>query len=312
MQVSNTRRSAALLLVLASAASCGLAAQRPAPPFVVAVWGTGDALIPFADFEGHRWRASWPEPVNAEVHAIPVEQIPADWWGASAFQPTWELLEPNGRRRRVRITGTTPASLGSGCSINLGLTTDVPPNNFRYGTVLATNQPGILKPVDTLTPDTSSWRTVRALLPDIYRRHEATAWADVSDDFHPDLTAPLNAPRLDAAYVFGDDHGEYAYFESAREFARRTGQLGTERSFITGWLWRPSSRMPFQLITVRSATNDEDDKSERSLRPLGIVLDGARRFWIGSLSSYAYAGLTVLDVARAGVRELLRVDYGGC
>ena len=307
-----THRAAALLVVLAATASCALGAQSPSAPVVVAVWGNRDALIPFADFDGERWRPIWPEPVNGEVHPIPVEQIPADWWGRSSFQTTWETVETNGRRRRVQITGTTPTSLGSGCSINLGLTTDAPPKTFSHGSVLATNQLDIVEAIDTLTPPTPIWRTVHALLPDIYRRHEATAWKDVSAAFQPDLTAPLSSPRLDAAYAFEDDHGDYAYFESSREFARRADQRGTERSFITGWLWRPSATTPFQLIAVRSATNDEDDKSEHSLRPLGVVLDGSRRFWIGLLSGYTYTGLTVLDIRRAGVRQLLRVDYGGC
>ena len=307
-----TRRAAALLVVLVATASGALGAQSRSAPVVVAVWGDRDALIPFADFDGERWRPIWPEPVNGEVHPIPVEQIPAEWWGRSSFQTTWEIVEPNGRRRGVRITGTTPTSLGSGCAINLGLTTDAPPKTFSYGSLLATNQSDVVEAIGTLTPDTPIWRTVDVLLPDIYRRHEATAWSDVSSEFRPDLTAPLSSPRLDAAYAFEDDHGDYAYFESSREFARRPDQRGTERSFITGWLWRPSATMPFQLIKVRSATNDEDNKSEQSLRPLGVVLDGSRRFWIGLLSSYAYTGLTVFDVRRAGVKQLLRADYGGC
>jgi hypothetical protein len=134
----------------------------------------------------------------------------------------------------------------------------------------------------------------------------------MSEDFRPDLTAPLSRPSLDVAFVAGDELGQYVYFESSHEFARRREQLGSERSFITGWLWRRSPESLFQVVVVQVATNDEDGKGVASFPPLGVVRRGAQRFWLGSLSSYAYSGLTVLDVRRAGVRPTLVVDYAGC
>jgi hypothetical protein len=222
------------------------------------------------------------------------------------------VLEPDGARRSVQITGTASAGLGSGCSSNLGLKTDAPSDTFRYGNVLAANRSGVVEPVDKLTSDTADGRAVSALLSDIYRRYEATAWKDVSEDFRPNMDAPLSKPRLDAAYMFRDELGEYVYFESSREFARRREQAGDERSFITGWLWRPPATMLFQLVTVQAATNDGDGKGAAAFHPLGVVRDGSRRFWLGSLWSYAYSGMTVLDVRRGGIKQLLLVDYPGC
>jgi hypothetical protein len=307
-----SRRCAAVVLALTVVAAGHVVAQDAPSPFVVGVWGQGDAIIPFADFDGHRWRSSWPLPVEAGLDSTPLRRIPAAWWGRSTFQPTWELVEPDGSRRSVQVTGTAPAGLGSSCSSNLGLKTDAPAETFRYGNVLAANRPGVVEPVDKLALHSADWRTVLALLPDIYHRFEATAWKDMSDDFRPDLSTPLTAPRLDGAFIVRDELGEFAYFESSREFARRRDQQGDERSFITGWLWRRSSAMPFQLVTVRSATNDGDGKGAGAFRPLGVVRQGTQRFWLGTLWSYAYSGVTVLGVSRAGIRQLLLVDYPGC
>jgi hypothetical protein len=185
-----TGRPTALILAFATAGSVMLAAQSPATPFVVAVGGTSDAIIPFAAFDGRRWRQIWPEPANADADPIPVERLPATWWGRSTFQSTWESIEPNGRRQPVQITGTAASNIGSGCANNLGLTTDAPAKTFVYGAALATNRSGILKRLDTLTPDTGAWRTILALLPDIYRRHEVSGWRNVAENFHPNLAAP--------------------------------------------------------------------------------------------------------------------------
>lgn len=307
-----TRLGAALILALALALHTALMAQGQTAPFVVGVWGEGDAIIPFADFDGQRWRSSWPLPVNAEPDSTPLQRIPAAWWGGSTFQPIWELVEPNGARRSVQVTGTAPAGLGSGCSRNLGVKTDAPVDTFQYGNVLAANRSGVIEPVNKLTSGTAEWRNISALLSDIYRRHETTAWKDVPEDFRPDLDAPLSMPRLDAAYMYRDELGEYAYFESSRQFARRRDQLGDERSFITGWLWRSSATSPFQLVVVQAARTDGDGKGATSFHPLGLVREGSSRFWLGSLWSYAYRGMTVLDVRRAGIKQLLLVNYPGC
>lgn len=287
-------------------------AQDATSPFVVGVWGQGDAIIPFADFDGRRWRSSWPAPAEAEPDPRPLQRLPVAWWGRSTFQPTWELVEPNGRRRSVQITGTDSAGMGSSCSINIGLKTDVPANTFQYGTVLAANRAGVIEPVQAITFDATEWRIVSALLPAVYQRHEAPAWTEVSEDFRPVMTGRLPTPRLAAAFTSIDERGQYVYFESYREFARRPDQLGDERSFITGWLWRRSSALPFQAVTVQATTRDGDGKGAASFHPLGVVREGAQRFWLGSLSSYASSALAVLDVRRAGITQLLIVEYPGC
>jgi hypothetical protein len=289
-----------------------LMAQGQTAPFVVGVWGQGDAIIPFADFDGQHWRSNWPSPIEAEPDATPLQQIPAAWWGASNFQPTWELVQPNGARRSVQVIGTATAGLGSGCSSNLGLKTDAPIDTFQYGDLLASNRSNVVEPVEKLTSNAADWSTVSALLSDIYDRHEGTAWKDVPEDFRPSMDAELSKPIVDAAFIFRDGLGQYAYFESSREFARWRGKARDDRTFITGWLWRSGATRAFQLVTVQASTSDADGKGAISFRPLGVVRDGSRRFWLGSLWSYASSGLTVLDVRRAGIKQLLRVDYPGC
>lgn len=304
------RIGAALVLALAAAARPPVVAQHGVTPFVVATWAEGDALIPFAEFDGQQWSSSWPRPSDVE-RSRALRQIPASWWGHARFEPAWELLDRTGARRTIQITGTTSARMGSECSLNIGLTTDAPAKTFQYGTVLAASRPGVIEAVQALTSDGTEWRAVNALLPDLYRRHEAEAWKDMSD-FRPDLTRPLSRPKLADAFVHRDDEGEFVYFDSEREFARRPGQLGEERSAITGWLWRRSPTMPFQAVRIEAGTRDPDGKGAEAFHPLGAVRDGARRFWLGSMSGYDYSALVVLDVRRAAISRLILVEYPGC
>jgi hypothetical protein len=287
-------------------------AQEAVAPFVVGVWGQGDAIIPFADFDGRRWRSSWPAPVDGQPDSRPLQQIPSTWWGRSAFYPTWEILESTGRRRRVEITATGAAGLGSSCSINIALKTDVPSNTYMYGSVLAANRVGVIQPVQALTSASADWRAVSAVLPGTYRLHEAAAWKEVPPDFRPDLSAPLSGPRLTAAFTSTDDLGQYLYFESTRYFAERRDQQGSEHSFVTGWLWRRSPAAVFQTVTIQAGLNDDDGKGEASFYPLGVVRSGAKRYWLGTLHSYASGAAAVLAVTRSGVTQSLIVGYGGC
>ncbi len=302
------RQQAVLLLFVVLVTGQPRLGAQDVAPFVVGVWGQGNAVIPFADFDGTRWRTSWPAPVEDEPASRPLGQIPPAWWGLASFSQTWEVLEPSGRRVPIRITGTGPAALGSSCAINLGLTASIPVARYQYATVLAASRPGAVDPVETLSPASAHWRTISALLPGVYQRHESNVWEEVRARLRPEELSPPPRPRLDAAFLTSDELGEFVYFASSRHLFARHG----EWTVIEGWLWRRSATEPFQLVAVQAGRQDDDRKSLHSLRPLGVVRQGSRRYWLGAWSAYAYDGLTVLDVRRAGITQLVLVDYPGC
>jgi hypothetical protein len=113
-------------------------------------------------------------------------------------------------------------------------------------------------------------------------------------------------------FTANDSHGQWVYFESEREFERRPGQLGEERSFIKGWLWRRFASLPFQAIAISATTKDADGKGADSFLPIGVVRDADHRFWLGSLNSYGHSALVVLDVSRRGAQQIVSVEYPGC
>ncbi len=50
------------------------------------------------------------------------------------------------------------------------------PCSHCWRSPLAPSSPGVITPMETLEPHSADWQTVDAVLPDIYRRHEAHAW----------------------------------------------------------------------------------------------------------------------------------------
>jgi hypothetical protein len=74
------RRGAAVVLALISLTATHIVAQRTTQPFVVGVWGQGDAISPFTDFDGRRWHSSWPAPTETEPDRLLLQRLPAAWW----------------------------------------------------------------------------------------------------------------------------------------------------------------------------------------------------------------------------------------
>lgn len=306
-------RTAPLVIVVVALTAIRGVAQQDAPvPFLVGVSVAGEAILPFADFDGRSWRSSWPPATEFTPDPVPLQQLPAAWWGRSTFQPVWESVDRNGRRRLIQITGTDVAGLGSSCSSNVALKADVPSDASKYDLMLAANRGGVIEAVPPLTSTDPEWRTVSALLPGIFQSHEAKGWTNVSAQDRPDMSGRLAAPVVEAAFTSRDSPGEYLYFEARRDFTPGPGQFGDKQSFIAGWLWRRSSTSPFQAIDIRAAATDSDRKNTHSFHPLGSIRYRSQRFWLGTLGSYAYAALTVFDIRRAGIRQLVLVEYPGC
>ncbi|MGE3276627.1 MAG: hypothetical protein AB7O67_16055 [Vicinamibacterales bacterium] len=282
-----------------------LAASQASLPFTLGIAGSADAIVPFATWDGQRWKNSWPEPVDDARPPLSFEDIPAEWWGAADRSETWELLTSDGRRLGTRITGAVGANIGSGCANTPGLTTSVPDGTYALQEGLATSRPGLLEPVRTLAPGGADWRSIASRLEAVFALNEPPVRLELGTAPGPDPQAPLAPPVLEAAFVSTDAGAEIAYAEASRRHASADTLIGT-------WLWRASPASAFQVVGVRSGLHWPDGKGMASLRPLGLVRVGEHRFWAGVYRSYAYAAPAVLEVGQSGVREWLVVDFPGC
>jgi hypothetical protein len=277
-------------------------------PFAVGAWSADAIILPFAAFDGESWRTIWREPSDAAPDLPAVADIPREWWGGAPLAMTWEVLRTDGSRFTANVIGTEDASLGSGCSLNVGLMTDANGKTFR---ALAANRPGVIFPVHRPAATSEEWRAVDALLPWIFQRYEPPIWREVSDEYRPDLSVRLR-PTLDAVFTTIDDQGQFLYFEARRDYTLGPGRMEQSHAFIQGWLWRRSRGASLQAIHVQAGVRDGDGKGPRVFRPLGLVKHNQTRFWLGGLSAYTYGGLVVFEVRRDAIREAAIIDYPGC
>jgi hypothetical protein len=281
----------ALLATMMSLAMFGQAAraQSRIDPFVLAILADNNTLLPFASFDGARWRKTWPEPVEDvdPKRLNSPERIPRAWWGGMPFQPLWEVIEAGGRRSRVRIVGSNWSGMGSSCSSNIGMKIDAPVKTYQAYRALAASRPGVIEPVMTVTPDSPELTRVRALLPGMFRRHFGR-----SED----------TPTLLGLFKTSEVDGDYFYFEASR----------WPDSFMTGWLRHDAGGSSLVTVAIATGDRDGDGKGMEDFQPLGVIRHGDRRFWIGYVGGYAFAGLIVVDVRRNWTTTHVRVDYPGC
>src|SRR5262245_37089433 len=119
-------RGRAALIVIGLAATIGAAAQTRIPAasraFAVGVLRRDGIVVPFADFDGKRWHASWPEPKGRVDVPIHVRDVPSGWWGKAGPLDTWEVWVGADPPRMVHVR--QPEWLDAHCFRQIGLRTD--------------------------------------------------------------------------------------------------------------------------------------------------------------------------------------------
>lgn len=306
------------VLVALAVATSGAGAQESVDQFLVGLTADNhDAVIPFASFDGTRWHARWGPPSDGDPATdkppfAMISRIPEEWWGSLGVQTSWELVFVDGERREVTVIGTVLTGLGSGCARNLGLSGAFGPSP-PY--TLAVTAAGAVSAVEVVKEGSRDWKAISSLLPEFFHR----ARKPNSDGGVPHGAAPR--PELQAAALASGPRGEFVYFESTRYWRLPPIAAGVRLPYaqfefptvVQGWLWRPDPLSRFQLVSTESFDADfSERKGSASFLPRGVVRAQGREYWLGVLSSYASSDPVIFYVSRGGVREVLRVGYGGC
>src|SRR5438067_8594877 len=80
------------------------AAQSRAPgAFGVGVLRRDGVIVPFADFDGKKWRSNWPEPKDQVDVPIHVRDVPSRWWGKAGPHDIWQVWVPSEPAHVVRV-----------------------------------------------------------------------------------------------------------------------------------------------------------------------------------------------------------------
>jgi hypothetical protein len=305
-----------LLLVGAVVASIA-AADAAGRGFAVGVLRRDGVLIPFATFDGKRWRNTWPPPQLELTVPINVASIPSRWWGPTGPLDTWQAWI-GGAPRPLRVV--QPDWVGIHCVRMIALKTDyradavIPPQEVQPypKDALAVSPPQPVEPIEIVPIGTRSVLEVTTKLRDAFNQSERKTESQYG---HPIARRSREGvePTIEAIYAFGSAPRVY-YVEavrSYRELLRPTGDC-TAVSIGTGWFIRDADGADVRPLLMTVDVLNCDRRGASFMLPLGAMRVGAKTFWLAQFSGWDHERYVVIDITPKNAVAVVSTWGGGC
>ena len=283
--------------------------------FGVGVLRRDGIVIPFATFDGRRWRNAWPAPQSSPIVPARLDDVPKRWWGPTGPIATWHAWV-NDTERPIRVT--QPDWVDIHCARHLALRTDyatagaVPIQSEQPYPKdgLVTSQAGRVEPIEELAPTAVELQAVAPVLLVAFNRAERDT---ASRSSHPRSTAPWEQvrPAFEAVYAYGTSP-RYYYIEAIRAY-RLLGQRPDEcvaMAFGTGWFVREAGVVRPLVMYVDQLPCDRYGASY--MLPLGVVRSANRLFWMAQFSGWDHERYAALELTPKKVDVMVSTWGGGC
>jgi hypothetical protein len=317
-------RRAALAAVCASALAAGVAATAPeapaapeTPAFTVGVLRRDAIIVPFATFDGKKWRADWPEPKSKYDVPVNLISVPKSWWGPIGPRETWQAWTPDDQPRLVKVL--QPDWLAAHCQRLIGLRTDYrshePPPPLTVWPYpkdgLAVSPPQPIERIDIVAAGDPERALLVTAVTETFNRTERSL---ARHQDHPVDRADREqlAPAIEAVYAAGDDR-RVVYVEAAREYRGGRDPSGGCRAvaFGGGWFVRGRDRKYTPLKTYVMVL-DCDRSLASYMFPLGVVQVAGRTFWLAQFSGWEGEQYEVLEITANGIDRVVTRLGGAC
>jgi len=304
-------RKALPLLALLVTAFLAPVHTEPRDVFHVGVMRRDGVLVPFAAFDGKRWRAEWRAPARDLWIPITLTGIPKGWWETSPPGADWQLWTSAGS---TSVHVTQPTWIDAHCARQVALQTDYrsperppPPKEQPYpkdGVAIA--------PAHAVEPIQVAGARLDVIPPADLRARFNKAEQEVDRNFgHPiarSVREPFD-PVVEAIYAFGDSRPAY-YIESSRMY-RKLGDDGcTAIAFGTGWFVKEGEKIRWLDMAVDLLQCNKYGASY--MLPLGAIRSGQRTFWIVQYAGWDHERYVVVEVKEKRVEAVVNVWGGGC
>jgi hypothetical protein len=264
------------------------------PAFLLAVLNRDGLALPFAAFNGRRWKAPWPDHRQVEL-PISIDGVDKDWWGIGGRPPRMNLWAQGAKVGEASITAL--AQVRGLCSARVGVKTDYKPRGLAPPRM---KQPypkdGLLVSSDTAVgriemPERGSeeWSRALALITNDFNTGERRAIASFGGWRHPvrEETRKRQPITIEALYKApSDSAGWTTYFvEAVRQY--QSGSRDRDCGLTTtgqGWVHvGPSGKKEVELS---SRVTYCDRKGVNVMLPFGTVRAGNRTYWVYQFSGY--------------------------
>jgi hypothetical protein len=301
------------------------AAEPPADTLAVGVLRRDGLVIPFATFDGKRWRRDWPEPRSTVDVPVALVSVPSRWWGPLKPLDTWQAWLGSETPRMLQVR--QPDWYDAHCVQQVALRTDYrpaqpPPDPTaqpypKDGLVVA--PPHAVERIDIVPPGEAT-----SAVADAFNEAEHKAIRRFEDrGKHPvkeaeRKTVPL---KVEAVYATGSAAATRVYyFEVSKQYDypdrfnldARLGRCGLV-SFGAGWFIRDGTG-PLKPLGFDVAVVPCHRETIRYMFPLGAMRIANRLFWIAQWSGWDYEEYTIVEIKPEKERTdvALRVWGGGC
>jgi hypothetical protein len=320
---TGVQRDTAARLIVASgliAATLGgmpfARAARPDAAFTVGILRRDAIVVPFASYDGRKWRTDWPEPRNDYDVPVNLASVPKGWWGPIGVRETWQAWVAKDPPRLLTVL--QPDWFAAYCRRTIGLRTDyhprepLPPQTVRPyptdGLVVSPPQP--IERVEIVADGDPRRSRLAPMILESFNRTER----EISSEVHypvPRAEREKVAPIIEAMYASPD--GNVMYIEAAREYHQRADPSAACRAvaFGGGWFARGANTLYTPLQTYVTMLDCDRDGASYML-PLGIVRLADRTFWIAQFSGWDGAQYEVDEIKSKTVEPVVSRSGGGC
>jgi len=292
-------------------------AEQPSAAFGIGILRRDGIVIPFADFDGKRWRANWPAAAEQVDVPVNVLSVPGRWWGRAGPHDRWQVWTRSAPPATVDVR--QPDWVPVQCLRQVGLRTDYrspepPPDPGTHPFPkdgLAVWPPQRMENVDVVPVGQLSPQAVIDAFnaaEETARRYERGQAVHLPSNREARQSIPT---IIEAIYAAGDSTGgRVYYFEASREYSLR-GVRCPMVTFGAGWFVREGAtglrRLRFDVEVV-----DCERYGLLYMLPLGTITLSNRLFWIAQWSGWDYEEYGVVEIKRKSVEDVIQVLGGRC
>lgn len=299
----------------------GAAAFQSKAPFLLAVLNRDGVAMPFAAYDGRRWRSPWPDTRAVEM-PISIDDVDKDWWGIGSRPERMTLWTDGMKLTDVALTKL--AMVKSLCSMRLGIQTDYKPRELipprmkqpypKDGLLVAGTL--TVDPIDILEKGSAEWNRALILITDKFNKTETAATHTFENWKHPfdEKARKLQPIIIEALYrAPAAKAGWTTYFvEAIRRYPVRPRDRGC--GLVTtgqGWVHvGPNDRDVNVELTARVTYCDR--KGVGFMLPFGLIRVTDRSYWVYQFSGFEGEWYQVVDTDKGGVRPVAGFHAGSC
>jgi hypothetical protein len=288
--------------------------------FLLAVLTRDGYAIPFASFDGRRWKSPWPEDRAVEM-PISIDNVDKDWWGIGRRPERMTLWSSGAKIGEVALTQL--AMIKSLCSTRLAIKTDYKPREFAPPRLRAPYpKDGLLvagdiavEKIDIVEPGSAEWNRTLIVITDKFNKVETAAARSYMAWRHPFNDRQRRAQPITIEAVYrapNEKKGWTTYFvEALRQYPARPADRGCGVA-TTGHAWVHIGPGEEVKVEVSAQITYCDRKGVAFMLPFGLIRTGDHIAWVFQSSGFEWESYRVVDPHTDEIRPLAALFAGGC